>query len=311
MYMSAKNHHYIPQTYLRGFSFNKNKSKKQQKVYAFDKSDRKVEEHFVKDICHAEYLYQTETENGDKELVIEEGFSRSTENRFPYLVNKVKERKWLSNPDIADLAMYIASQLLRLPTSLEVIKRIGLDALGEAANKEWAKLLDDGYRQKVMDEFKIHHPDFKHELTRQNVQDIIDGKKLKVEYEIPKNNILITSLEMVEGLAASLLKMGWNFQYAPEGEKFITSDMPVYAMARVDGIWRRMIYGGHELEKAITVFPLNDSICISIANTQYYQDFKTITPEAVKDMNTTTAMLFDKYLIGSSKEIVERFSSIQ
>lgn len=309
--MSAKNHHYIPQTYLRGFAFNKNKSKRQQKVYAFDKSSGRVEDTLIKDICHAEYLYETEDINGGKELIVEESFSRGPENRFPYLVKKVEERKWLSNPDIADLAYCIASQLLRLPTTLQVIEQIGLDALGDATNKEWAKLLDDNYRNKVMAEFKIEHPEFDHELTRENVQDIIDGKKLEVEFDIPKNNILITSLEMVDGFADSLLKMGWNFQYAPEGEKFITSDIPVYAMARIDGIWRRALFGGHELKKAITVFPLTDNVCISIANTQYYQDFKTITPDAVRQMNTTTAMLFDKYLIGSTEELVKRFAGLQ
>lgn len=309
--MSAKNHHYVPQTYLRGFSFNKNKSKKKQQVYAFDRVTSKAEEHFIKDICHAEYLYQTENAKGDKELIVEDSFSRGPENRFPYLVKKVEERKWLSNPDIADLAYCISSQLLRLPTTLQVIEQIGLDALGEAAQNEWAKLLDDEYRNKVMTEFKLEHPDFDHELTRETVQNIIDGKKLEYEFEIPKNNILITSLEMVDGFADSLLKMGWNFQYAPDGEKFITSDIPVYAMARVDGVWRRIPYGGHGLEKAITVFPLTDKICISIANTQYYQDFKTITPDAVREMNTTASMLFDKYLIGGSREQLKIYARPQ
>ncbi len=309
--MPTKNHHFVPQTYLRGFAFNKNKSKKKQEVYAFDKSNNKIEQHLVKDICHAEYLYQTEDANGDKELIVEESFARGPENRFPYLVKKVEERKWLSNPDIADLAYCISSQLLRLPTTLQFIEKIGRDELGETANKEWAKLLDDDYRDKVMAEFKLEHPEFDHELTRENVQNIIDGKKIKVEYDIPRNNILITSLEMVDGFADSLLKMGWNFQYAPDGESFITSDIPVYAMARIDGIWRRMIYGGHEFEKAITVFPLTDKICISIANTKYYQDFKTVTADAVREMNTTTSMLFDKYLIGSSKVQLEAFAKKQ
>lgn len=305
--MSPKNHHYLPQVYLRGFSLDKKKSKKQQQVFAFDRNSGGILPQFIEDICYEENLYQTEDANGNKETIIEEYYARGPENIFRHLVEQVEARNHLSHKDIADLAICIAEQLLRLPSSMKIMERINLHTLEEAANKEWAKLLDDEYRKEVMNEFKRHHPEFNQELSRQIVEDILEGRKIKVEYEIPKNNILRASRDLVEKLAASLLKMGWNFQFAPNGEKFITSDIPVFVMFKDGGKWHRIAYGGHNLPKAITVFPLNDHVCVSIVNTQYYQDFQTITKDAVRQMNVTIARQFDRFLISSSEELLHSF----
>jgi hypothetical protein len=71
----------------------------------------------------------------------------------------IRKQERLKNSVIADLAHYVALQHVRTPTALSHTEELGKQALIEATNEQWAKLLDDDERRRVLAEMEQAHPE--------------------------------------------------------------------------------------------------------------------------------------------------------
>lgn len=312
--MSVQQAHFVPQTYLRGFSFDK----KRKKVYAYNTMTGDIRPSAIDTICSQRYLYQIKDADGMPSDEIEDFLAKEIEPRYSGWLERIRRKEALDNPAIADLAHYVALQHVRVPDSLSHTEEIGEQAFRETANEQWAKLLDDQEREKVLKELEEAYPeefaelrrkfpDFSGKLSRQDIQDIIDGRGYELEIDIGKNNIIATMLKSISFVAEQIVSSGWTFISAPEGKEFITTDMPCYVMIPVPGGAISFKQGGFGHPGAHVVLPLAKDVCLLIKQGDYYQKFGVCKPDFVDQINLLTAKHYKQYIIGSHKPVIEPY----
>jgi hypothetical protein len=315
--MSTQQAHFIPQTYLREFSFDL----KRKKVYAYNEKTGDVRPSSIDTICSRRYLYQVQDADGAPSDEIEDYLAKEVEPRYADWLALIRQKERLENSVIADLAHYVALQHVRTPTSLDHTEDLGKQVFIESTNEQWAKLLEDDERRRVMAKMEKAHPevfakarqqnpDAEEYLTRQDIQDIIDGKGVELQIDVGKNNIIKSMLEQVSFIAEKIVASGWNFVFAPEGKEFITTDKPAYVMIPALGGVVTFKVGGFGRPGAGVVFPLARDVCLMIEQGDYYQKFGTARPEWVDRINGLTAAHHEQYIIGHTEAVVQSLSPL-
>jgi len=312
--MATQQAHFVPKTYLKGFCFDK----KKQKVHAYNAKTGDVRPTSIDTICSQRYLYRVEDAAGQPSDEIEDFFAKEIEPRYQGWLNQIRNGKNLSNPDIADLAHYVAIQHLRVPTTLDDTTKMGESIFRESVNEEWAKLLDDDERKRVLQELEKEHPnefaEFRAKkphsqelLSREDIQNIIDGKGYDFKVDVGKNNIIKLMLESIPHVAEQIVASGWNFVTAPEGTEFLTSDMPCFVMIPTVRGAISFRHGGFGQPGAYVVLPLSKDICLVIEQGKYYQKFGVVTPRTVDEINQMTAEHSKQYLVGHTSSAVDTY----
>lgn len=309
--MATQQAHFVPKTYLKEFSFDA----KRQKLYAYNEKTGDVRPASIDTICTQRYLYRVEDEEGLPSDEVEDFFATHIEPRYKAWVDLIRKQKTLSNSIIADLAHYVAIQHVRVPKTLENNEEMGKEIFREAMNEQWAKLLDDDERKRVLAEmrtkypeqfaeFKKNHPDAREELSEEDIRNIIDGKGIEYEIDIGRNNIIKLMFDSIPHIAEQIVASGWNFISAPEGTEFITSDMPCYVIIPMPRGVISFRHGGFGQPGAHVVMPLAKDLCVIIQQGGYYQRFATAKRESVDEINQLTAQHAKQYIVGASESIV-------
>jgi hypothetical protein len=153
--MPVQQAHFIPKTYLREFSFDD----RRQKVYAYNSRTGDVRASSIDTICSQRYIYRVEDVDGKPSDEIEDYLATEIEPRYIEWLALIRKQERLKNSVIADLAHYVALQHVRTPTALSHTEELGKQALIEATNEQWAKLLDDDERRRVLAEMEQAHPE--------------------------------------------------------------------------------------------------------------------------------------------------------
>lgn len=309
--MPVRRAHFIPRAYLRGFLCDE----KKEKTYAFNSKSELITRTKIDAICTKNFLYRTQDANGSDSDDIEEALSQ-IEDKYAGWLNKVRSKKPLANSDVADLAIFIALQHLRVPRSFDFTNDMASKTAEEMLKAEIAKLLKNKKRrEELMHELRESNParfekllkedsTFTGRLTRKNVETMISRTRL--DFDLGQNNIIRNMFESTEFVANMILERGWNFVFAPVGSEFITSDMPVYVAKLLPNGVLHFGYGGFGQPDADVVFPLAKDVCLIARGSNYYQNFSVISAETVVFINKITATHPNlQYLIASSKVLVE------
>lgn len=314
--MATKQAHFVPQTYLRGFLFDE----KKEKVYAYNSRSKLITPTRIDKICSQNYLYRVKDKDDNDSDEIEEMLAKDIEPKYQGWLDAVRSGKWLDNSTIADISVFIALQHLRVPSTMAFFEEMGVNALRNAAKDELLKLLDDDARKAMMDEFKRddparfekllkENPDFTGELSKQDIQDMIDENNMKLTVDIGKNNVIRGIFEQVLPIADTFIRRGWHIMFAPDGYEFITSDMPAFVAKRMpDGVIHFSFGGFGRLDSEI-VFPMAKDVCIVINGPEYFQKAGVVTPAAVDIINRMVSSRPNlQYLISAQQSLVERYS---
>ena len=314
--MPTKQAHFVPQTYLRGFLFDE----KKEKVYAYNSRTELVTPTRINKICSQNYLYRVKDKDDNDSDEIEDTLAKDIEPKYQGWLNAVRPGKRLDNATIADISVFIALQHLRVPSTMGFFEEMGVKSLKDAAKAELSKLLDDDARRLMMDEFKkedpirfeklvSENPDFTGEISKQNIQDMIDENDIKLTIDIGKNNVIRGVFEQVLPIADVFMRRGWHIMFAPEGYEFITSDMPAFVAKRVPNGVIHFSYGGFGRMDSEIVFPMAKDVCVVISGPEYFQKAGVVTPAAVDIINRMVSSRPNlQYLISAQKSLVEGYS---
>lgn len=314
--MATKQAHFVPQTYLRGFLFDE----KKEKVYAYNSRSKLITPTRIDKICSQNYLYRVKDKDDNDSDEIEEMLAKDIEPKYQGWIDAVRLGKWLGNSTIADISAFIALQHLRVPSTMDFFEEMGVKALKDAAKDELSKLLDDDARKAMMDEFKNEdpkrfeklikeNPDFSGEISKQDIQNMIDENDMKLTVDIGKNNVIRGIFEQVLPLADTFIKRGWHIMFAPDGHEFITSDMPAFVAKRMPGGVIHFSFGGFGRLDSEIVFPMAKDVCILISGPEYFQKAGVVTPAVVDIINKMVSSRPNlQYLISAQQSLVERYS---
>lgn len=315
--MATKQAHFVPQTYLRGFLFDE----KKEKVYAYNLQSRRIAPTRIDKICSQNYLYRVKDGDGNDSDEIEEMLAKHIEPKYQDWLDAVRLGKQLDNSTLADISIFIALQHLRVPSTIDFFEETGRKALKDAFKDELSRLLDDdNARKSIMDEFRRddparfekllkESPSFTGELSRQDIQDMIDENNMKLTIDIGKNNVIKAVFEQVLPMADQFIRRGWHIMFAPEGYEFITSDMPSFVAKRVPSGVIHFSFGGFGRLDSDIVFPMAKDVCIVINGPKYFQRAGVVKPVAVDIINRIVSSRPNlQYIISSQRNLVEEYS---
>jgi hypothetical protein len=204
--MVKKKHHYVPRTYLSGFTDSEGNL-----WNYFKDSIKKPVPRPPGSVCYETFYYAQEGEGGELDNSLEDAFSESVENRIPSLIEPIPTSPGtlvqMSREDRADFAFFVAVSLTRVPSF-----RSGIDRIHSRV------------AQMVLDHEAEKDAELRGAIER-----------LGIKAEAKPSGSLRPMLDMAGGIAKTLLTKPWVFFCAPPGFSFATSDNPVWFSGRGPG----------------------------------------------------------------------------
>lgn len=214
-----KDHHFVPQMYLRAFA---DASSKQGELWRYG-AGFKPQAKAPKGVAWEDYFYDAAAELPPEDNDIEDFFAEAETIAAPRL-QKLREGDInLSDQEKSELATFISLLLTRTRAHREMVNTIvsKLHVLGAKETLETPGGVEDLIETNV----RLGGERLEVQQVRDALQAVVDGN-VKVEQSSKAWTIkqIFEHSEAVDDLIAS---MHWNLLEAPEGHAFITSDNPV------------------------------------------------------------------------------------
>jgi Protein of unknown function (DUF4238) len=291
-----KNHHYVPQWYLKGFIDPQSGC-----LHAYNKVSRKYWKTKPKNVMVIkDYYHQQHVPEGVDPDIFEKILGESLENQA-----KIAFRKLLNPPlsftedDTANILVYLELQHIRVPRQAEDAKRVARDVLKFLTLQAPSEMVP---------------PEAKSSLMRGEI--VIS---IKDAFRFNFMNAVIGELNPYFG------RMAWEVSEAPDGRSFITSDSPVtfFNVACVPPI-----DAGLALVGTIVFFPLDSQHVLVLRHPEYIDNpsmdplkivpkpewedgrigvnYEVCDENQVNTCNRVILELSDRVVIGSSWEILEK-----
>lgn len=212
-----RNHHYVPQGYLRGFTESSNT------LYAYNKEVKRIRQTSTKAIAYSRDFYTVDEKDSSE---VEENLGRIETVVIPVL-SKIVTDDDLSNANRADLAIYIAVQYGRTPAAKarmdEVVTILTTNEtktiMAEAAN-------DEAKYQEMVERIKSDDPG-RYVPSRETLIEWVLKPGPMAKVSMDKGAYVKQFFENAEYTSEGLLRTKWIVVTAPRGSSFITSDNPI------------------------------------------------------------------------------------
>lgn len=280
-----KNHHYIPQIYLRRFT----DPKRYRDLWQFSLDDGTVLLSTPKKSGCRDYYHSLQTNDGRDDESIERSFHLN-ENRLPLLFKSVHKRQNPGEDGWWTLFWMVALHMVRVPKFQ--------DAFGKAASQVYQHVYS----------IYSHSPEF-YRLCERTGMSPEAARDMRIT--AAPDTMLCISLDSYKNLITHLNRMSWSFLYSPPGTHFFTSDAPVVLWVPPD----RRKYGSIGLltPECELFFPLGRSVC-AVANHQprSLEPYRDVTEDELAQINQRILFEGYKYIYGptDSSEIRDRVNVI-
>ncbi|EPT0832587.1 TPA: DUF4238 domain-containing protein [Yersinia enterocolitica] len=275
---AKKNQHYVPQSYLRRFTIDGEKSL----IWSFDKKANKFLKNTssINKICCEDYYYYQLDEEGNVNHTKLEDVISEIEKIGNDILNEIigmSSMPFVSiHPEKREhLSLYIALMLTRGPSFRDAIHEVyGLSA---------KLMLKQLYNQGALSDMPAA------------IQVLIKEKGLEavIQPSIHKFISLEPMIGSAQQISLSFLKKGWVLLKAQDGSEFITSDTPVIFYSVVSDC--DLIGPGHVNAEAI--FPISKKLCLVITPT-----FKGELEIAIEACTTGRVAELNKLILGAAND---------
>ena len=242
----AKNHHYVPQAYLRSFADSN------ERLWAFNKDSRTSFPATIRNVGSETHFYTSDSMGevmGDR-LFVEKELG-ADEGKFAAVLRELMRGiegrgQWrLRLPHRHFLARYIALQFMR--TREHRIKQKEMVVTLGSFMEKW---------------FKTHG----HEVPADVREGLGDPEAMAAELQ----KQMLVNKSVVQGNAAILFRHIWLFFRPLKGCRFLTSDNPVVLAAHIDRPNRGVGIGTHGVE---ICFPLSPTLLVSLCERTAFREF--------------------------------------
>jgi hypothetical protein len=221
----AKNHHYIPQCYLKHFAIQY-KGRKFPQLSVFDRIEGKTYKSGVDSVGCQNYFNRIKLDGMDHNAL--EAAMSEFETKLADALVRINQVRSLENEDDrAHLITLIGLTALRNPEMRENIRKIHEDVgkMNIAARLQSPATYDtsvqEAKRQGALPET--------YNVTFEEMKAAFESGGFKLILE--SNALVSLELQMLDHTMPLLLKRGWHLLRAPDGSGgFITSDQPFWLM---------------------------------------------------------------------------------
>jgi hypothetical protein len=234
--VSAINHHFNPQVYLKRFTNPKIKNE----LWEYNLTNGSVIKSTPKDCGYEEYYNSVALKGGGRDDETLETAFHPLENALPELFEAIRNKQEMTTNLWSLFFTFAAIQDARSPTTVDTIDeflhevhQVGFEMLCKGSPKFQKELYSLG-----VDPFRVPN---------------------LLEMKPSKGSALLLSLQAISEAAKVLSKLKWHFLYAPVGKFFFTSDHPVCRWTPPD---KRNIYSGGLTDQDVEItFPLSRRAC--------------------------------------------------
>lgn len=219
-----KRHHYLPETYLKGFSADG----RGLWVYHIDRG--KLVPQTISDTCVQSYYNAFANEDGTKNIQVEENLSQ-IESEVATVIKRIDDTRPITGEQKELLAFFVSLQRLRVPEFEGDVNRIAEHTMTRLIK---LSLLNEERAQAALDQF-TEATGTPHGLTAKEM--VAFGTSNDLCIKANRNLSLEMMVTMAPEFAAYFVQMEWAFLRAPKGSMFITTDSPFMLIEPAE--WRQ------------------------------------------------------------------------
>lgn len=255
-----KNHHYIPQFYLNGFSNDTvNTNEGSKRVWVLDKLNYKSTEIKylpIRVIAFEKNLYTYKTKSNKKETL--ENLFAQLEGVAATIIRKIKERQQLTAQEKADFSLFLSFLWIRVPHSKKDFERSTKELYEKSARMSIAMTPKANLKSFFQNRGK--------NLNDKEITDLIDfatdKKRSRVNVTVPQSYWIKQILRLGMDIAPALEIADWEFKFADHPFAYLTSDnpfllLPSQPVDQFDGV-------GLLTPGAKKIIPITAKICLII-----------------------------------------------
>ena len=285
----TRNHHYISQFYLKGFSKN---GGTKAKLFVYDKKQQKYFQSNPRNIASKRDFNRISAEG--KENYIEEHQSQMEAKIAIAFKNTIEATKYPKEDDLSCILTFMALVTLRNPKTRAIFDKLYCDIsdkfIGMTMTSE-ERYIDQCLQAGFEKEDIIPYKEQKEFIEDKNIYNISINQEVHIQAEH----------QTIDYVSELLHKRSWYLVVSNEttGE-FITSDYPVSSIL-LDKIPK--IYGGFGMQRTEVSFPISKYLALIGVFEEYNNVDKTIiaTTDLVKTINVRTYIFANKQLYSTKK----------
>lgn len=211
---TPKNHHYIPQFFLKYFSIVDEHGS--NNLWSFDRATKNYKLRGVKNVAALNKFY-TYLHDGKEENL--EGVFSQAESLAKSVIDKVIKKESIDDQEKADLAMFLALLKVRVPDFKKWTE--------EGGEKMYKKVNKMTFSNRTQVESMIKRTG--KELSKKEIDDLIEFAIDENRYDVkfPPNYWIKIMLSMSLELADLFIDSNWQFYYFDRQYALVTCDNPV------------------------------------------------------------------------------------
>lgn len=253
----ARNHHYIPQGYLRRFTEMPNV------LHVYNKETKTMRQTSTKGVAYSRDFYTVDTIDEKDSAEVEENLGHIESVVLPIL-SKIITQNDLSNANRADLAIYIAVQYGRTPVAKARMDRVATILATNEIKKTLVEAVNYADRYREMVEI-IRADNSDHYVpTREKLIEWILKPEPIAKISIDKGTYVAHFFDNAKYISEGLLRTKWTVITAQRNSSFITSDNPI--ALTIDRKLKNHETLAIMLSDVRRYFPLDSKHCLVMTN---------------------------------------------
>lgn len=222
MNSGPRNHHYIPQFYLKGFTTD---GAKESQLSVLDLKERRQWAASVEKTATQTYLYRVRLKNGGDPAVLEKGLASVVEDKLaPILQRVISGRSLPKGQDFELLMNLVVLMILRVPAFMSFCKGVAASQLSDlsrsmvATPEAWKAIISE------MKAAGIESPD----VPFEDMKEFVESNDCVIDAKLDANWLVSIMHESSGTILLSLLQRNWYLTVASDdAPDFICSDNPV------------------------------------------------------------------------------------
>lgn len=287
-----KNHHIIPQLYLRRFCEG-------NKLWLYDRYNMRYWQQYPKEIMKKTHYYSITEQEGTKNPEIEKLLSLIEGYTIPVL-SKIDKLEPLNNEDKSTLSRFLAWLFVRVQIFEKVVRLISEILIRDEIN---AMNSNEDQAERTIRKYERQTSN----TDKHVVNTLVDFVK-RNEYTITLKRDL--SLEMMIRIAPIIGRllhmMDWTIHTILQDGAFITSDNPFIIMEPPHHVANGHTGVGILSEGAIKVVPLSSKTCLVMGDIGPRIRYLPIDPNVVCGINEQILLRSDRYIMAKDKDILDQ-----
>lgn len=289
-----KNHHYIPQVYLKYFTDKNKKNHEDKFLWVFKGPTAAPYRKSPKNICAEKYFYSFDDDELEPDYELIENYFNGIETSVSKVLNDLYHGKpvYQDARKRVQFARFVCFLHYRTAQSREffrihlqnIIKSAFVDEMKKAGGyKEWAK---------KKNEFS--------EMSEEDFLNSFNGIKIVPKKVLAIDTMLQTAFKMIP----FFVERNWTFYFPKHSEDlFVTSDHPVILLNKN---FKQDMMPGFALEETDFIFPVNSRLCL-VASFFTEERYVEASREQVIGFNRVVANKSYKYVFGGTNDFAKLF----